>query len=1773
VEFFPYLGIMPLPTTAPISISNYTGTYVPNWISNLILFNGPSYPITCTLISTSLTSNVVTVITSNQTFIVGTQIAFPATLAQGALDNQILTILTNTGNVITAAFTHANWNTTAETAQTLNNYPYLQMVVDGSAPYPPPFSLTLPNPVRAGSTIIAAVLYGDWNAHFTTSSVSDGVNSYTILDGPGTTLSGFGSTKAFVNVYYAFNSVAGSRTVTVNASSFNYASGVDFVVFEFPGDLEPTVAANPVSEFLQATNFTQNLAPTAVVTGMAVQINGSEAFSSLSAAILDISITGGLLSVTCLGADVFAAGETVLLNGLTTATFLNGQTVTLLDPIVLPPSFVFTALFAHADYATAADTGIATTIGNVTAADYLEISLINPAADSVPFTFQLPTTVGMATVGGATNTWGLGQLLTSALLNDPSFGFNIQAFAADGQAVQFNISGVTLIPYATPAPPQNITYMKTYAQDDGEISNLFLDAAGTLWSEDPINQPFVLTNIFTAIEPNTFGQSVTADDREFIALSDLKQGTDMPRSVTSGNGSNIIDRVSQVGPGAGPVCSVSTAGNSILTITQVPAVVLSGNWIVVGSSPGDYGHAGSVPGNLMTIFDVPSPPTNIVVGTNIVISGFPIINGFNFNNGVGTNPAYYTVASVGGSTYWISFVVPYVTWYNQQISGTVQSTEATLTAAAQIPNIAVGGQIAIGGTSVAGYDNTWNIDTTPNSSQMTVTNTSLTANLATYAFSLISGTAPAAGEFVTVTGTTNANGIFNVANAVISAVTGSTFSLGLSNATNVPGAAETGTAIVFGNIITFDALAIYGNSTGGTITTAGLIGAGQRVGVVSFLTRNGYLTKPSPKTTFQVPVGASAITVSIPTGPANVVARVVSFTGANGGQFFYIPNPVTVINNGVTTVETATVVNDNVSTSATFNFSDATLLSATAIDITGNNLFALQELGSAAYVMNFAERLLWFKVQNKINPNLLNYSFDGGRGVITSAQFTGGGVGTNITYPLGWTVDQTYGQGSTVVNSPVFGDAFYIQNTSGSTKAIWGMITQPASIDENGVPIIAANTQYSVRVTASTPSSQTAGNLVVDLYRPSTQTILGSFTISLASMTDDMAIFTGSLLTVPIGPSPGAPPPPPPPVPGPPVYIAALIQSVTGTVGTLVEGEGVWTPITMTFPSPVTAGNTMIMELGAFDYNSPPTITDNLGNTWNIVNTASAGGSQYLSYICYAANARAGVTTITVSNTNPRVWHGQVNGSMQAVVGEFSGLTTPVRVDGQGAHGNNGPISPFTSGAITTSNAHDLIVSGFLGAVSSAPPTGFTLVGQTTIGAASLAFEAVSSAGSYNPSWPASGFSGNTVAFPIAVSNPPVPSSNAVAVPVDLLFRVYATNLLNGGDVMSDRIEIFPTLEPNIVTSVICSYNGLLNSVEAYDAVTGYLGLAGENPQPVVCGFNLWDTAYIVKTHSLLETTDNGQEPGDDPGWTNRLVSSEVGTTSINGVDSGEDWAIILGQPGLFAFNGGQPVRITSDIQQLWGQINWAYGHTCIVKNDIVNQRVMCFVPMKTPNPWFPTGLIPDNANPTVPNVCLMFSYKQLNTITDLIERGAISSSAYTGKLLSHEFARKWSIWTIQAASAAFLTRSDTTQPLFLGNAVGNSKIYSLQELSYNDDGLSIPQIYTTYGWPTQDQAQMLELNYGRYKFEGMTSLLEGEGQLNVTVYPDSLDSPYAHQLLPNIALTTPMPAGDTEIPINEVGNRLFVQFSTNAVGAGFTVQNMVMILREHPWSPKRGSN
>jgi hypothetical protein len=887
---------------------------------------------------------------------------------------------------------------------------------------------------------------------------------------------------------------------------------------------------------------------------------------------------------------------------------------------------------------------------------------------------------------------------------------------------------------------------------------------------------------------------------------------------------------------------------------------------------------------------------------------------------------------------------------------------------------------------------------------------------------------------VDITGTLGGGGALNGSNQTIATVTpgpssGQFTVNGYTIPAFAPTAEQSGQATTAGNQFTIDpgpaavgttTSPIFTAATSGQLTIVGgttvIIGSGTRQGTVFFETRNGFQTAPAPPVTFTTPSGSNYIYCSnLPLGPPNVIRRWIAFTEAGqnnvaGGSFYTIPSPVQFTVNGITYISSALVINDNTSTTFTATFTDNVLLSATEIDVQGNDLFNEIELGNPAWTVSYAGRQFYGLCNAKIQ-NFENLSFDAGY------LANPGGV----LLPLGWQI-----QADPTSGSPASITSFSITSDVGTLYAI---------------------------------NSFAAGQQVY-IQGLTTGTYFNNITFTVLSANSTS-------------------------------FTVAIVQ---GNVA-LTSDSGTATPI----------------NLGATLLASPI-----FGNSFFIQNSTAAPAATLGMIYQSAYQDQYGVNILQPNTLYSVRVTCRSNAASGSLVVDLTGL-------------NQG--SGF----------------GFPSASYSLPCTSMTSSFVTYTG--SIAF------------------SGN-------LAN--VGFGGATPVPTNLQLRLYAENLPANGDIEIDRIEIFPTQNAIDKTTVYVSY---IDNPEAIDAVTGQLTVNDTNTQPVNGAIELFDSLYLLKTSSMFVTEDS---PSAEPNqWDIKTVSNTVGAIGPNAFDFGEQWFITACKSGLFLFVGHQPMKIMHEISAVWNAINWTYGNTIWVKNDVANRKIYVGVPLPTGPGTASYQWVPDatpNAAPTIPNVVLMCSYEGLESAEDLSTGQQLRETMFS-TLVAPDARRKWSIWTIASPYADYITQNDGNAPLMFGSGNHTSSILALDPVAASDYGVgAIPSRYVTYGFCDPKEGAQNGMGTLRKRWVGFTSLIEESDaagaiancNCSVTFYPNTLNATYPYVVPGGITLQAE-PQNDVERPLNVGATRVFVEFETNLVNAGFNLSALTMIGNPETHTPLRG--
>src|SRR5579875_812127 len=370
------------------------------------------------------------------------------------------------------------------------------------------------------------------------------------------------------------------------------------------------------------------------------------------------------------------------------------------------------------------------------------------------------------------------------------------------------------------------------------------------------------------------------------------------------------------------------------------------------------------------------------------------------------------------------------------------------------------------------------------------------------------------------------------------------------------------------------------------------------------------------------------------------------------------------------------------------------------------------------------------------------------------------------------------------------------------------------------------------------------------------------------------------------------------------------------------------------------------------------------------------------------------------------------------------------------------------------------------------------------------------------------------------------------SLPADLVLQLYAdgTPAPSGESFLVDCIEIFPTNAAQNPSVVRASRN---SDPEAYDGVQGLLVIAPNNGQAIRAAFVIRNNLYFVKERSFYVTADNGNtEPAF---WDVEEVSNSVGTPSAHGVGIGEDWVVIASRAGLYLFAGGEPQKLSQEIQPTWDAVNWQAGSSLWVTVDTQHKRIYVGVPM---------------GSAAAPNEILMLDYS--DGFADPLWM-SLSAPGHS---------RKWAPWFISANCAALIERANGTAAFFLGNNSANGKIYQLTEGQFSDDGAAINSYYTT-AFLSRTGAT------GRDLFGYLTLYAQGAGTLSVSAFTPGDASQIS---LGALALASPAPQ-DLELMTNFTAERASYQCATNAAGSWFSLTKLVPWCKPAPFSLIRGHN
>jgi hypothetical protein len=206
---------------------------------------------------------------------------------------------------------------------------------------------------------------------------------------------------------------------------------------------------------------------------------------------------------------------------------------------------------------------------------------------------------------------------------------------------------------------------------------------------------------------------------------------------------------------------------------------------------------------------------------------------------------------------------------------------------------------------------------------------------------------------------------------------------------------------------------------------------------------------------------------------------------------------------------------------------------------------------------------------------------------------------------------------------------------------------------------------------------------------------------------------------------------------------------------------------------------------------------------------------------------------------------------------------------------------------------------------------------------------------------------------------------------------------------------------------------------------------------------------------------------------------------------------------------------------------------------------------------------------------CMDFKAPKLGDPSVLAQTPLVAMSTFTNKQVALSGARKWCPWSIVANCGGMIERNDGTAHLFLGNGLGNGKLYDLLSTQTTDDGATIPFLFMTSFLPDDDRKNAV------YKFQGglvantyLRAFVQGSGNLQITL----IGTGGVQQLVLPLATAPPIvlknPAGqDVESFCEFSSERVAALIQPTGAGSWINLQKFEMWMIQDPVKAIRGSN
>ena len=190
-------------------------------------------------------------------------------------------------------------------------------------------------------------------------------------------------------------------------------------------------------------------------------------------------------------------------------------------------------------------------------------------------------------------------------------------------------------------------------------------------------------------------------------------------------------------------------------------------------------------------------------------------------------------------------------------------------------------------------------------------------------------------------------------------------------------------------------------------------------------------------------------------------------------------------------------------------------------------------------------------------------------------------------------------------------------------------------------------------------------------------------------------------------------------------------------------------------------------------------------------------------------------------------------------------------------------------------------------------------------------------------------------------ATPPTNANTFVDGTGNVTLTINGFNIPSGQTAWVDEVAIVDDSPGDSASTLWVSVSSRVNS-EDFDVAKSPVQISPGDGEAVRSCWQDSGNIYAAKDHSLWYATDNGSDPAT---WNFSQLSSVCGAAGVNAVDLANGFAILACRSGVYQFAGGQPLKISQEIEPTWRTIDPTQRYRIWVAIDAEKQVVRIGVP------------------------------------------------------------------------------------------------------------------------------------------------------------------------------------------------------------------------------------